>query len=72
MSSSPASGAGGFALQTVAGFYHLVDAWSQPGSGGRSASPGGMCQYRVKLTSAAEVDRELVAWIRQAYDAAGG
>jgi len=30
---------------------------------------GGMCQYRVKLTSAAEVDAELVAWIRTAYDA---
>jgi len=33
--------------------------------------PGGMCQYKVKLTSAAEVDAELVGWIRQAYDAAG-
>jgi Domain of unknown function (DUF5655)/Domain of unknown function (DUF4287) len=33
--------------------------------------PGGMCQYRVKITAASEVDRELVAWIRQAYDAAG-
>jgi hypothetical protein len=33
--------------------------------------PGGMCQYRVKLTSAADVDSELLAWIRQAYDAAG-
>ena len=30
---------------------------------------GGMCQYRVKLTSPAEVDAELVAWIRAAYDA---
>lgn len=33
--------------------------------------PGGMCQYKVKLTSADEVDAELIAWIRQAYDAAG-
>jgi hypothetical protein len=33
--------------------------------------PGGMCQYRVRLGSAAEVDRELLAWIRTAYDAAG-
>jgi hypothetical protein len=33
--------------------------------------PGGMCQYKVKLTQASEVDAELVAWIRQAYDAAG-
>ena len=33
--------------------------------------PGGMCQYRVSLTDAKEVDAELVGWIRQAYDAAG-
>ena len=33
--------------------------------------PGGMCQYRVKLTSASEVNAELLRWIRQAYDAAG-
>ena len=32
--------------------------------------PGGMCQYRVKLTSADQVDKELIGWIRQAYDAA--
>ena len=33
--------------------------------------PGGMCQYKVKLTSPAEVDAELVGWLRRAYDAAG-
>ena len=33
--------------------------------------PGGMCQYKVKLTSATEVDAELVGWLRRAYDAAG-
>jgi hypothetical protein len=33
--------------------------------------PGGMCQYKVKVAEAAEVDAELVAWIRRAYDAAG-
>jgi hypothetical protein len=33
--------------------------------------PGGMCQYKVKLTSASEVDAELVGWLRQAFDAAG-
>jgi len=33
--------------------------------------PGGMCQYKVKLGSPAEVDAELVAWIRRAYDSAG-
>ena len=33
--------------------------------------PGGMCQYKVKLTGANEVDDELVRWIRTAYDSAG-
>ena len=32
---------------------------------------GGMCQYKVKITDAKEVDAELIAWIRQAYDSAG-
>jgi hypothetical protein len=32
--------------------------------------PGGMCQYRVKVTSADQVDAELLKWIRTAYDAA--
>jgi hypothetical protein len=31
-------------------------------------SPGGMCQYKVKLTTAAEVDAELIGWVRKAYD----
>jgi hypothetical protein len=33
--------------------------------------PGGMCQYKVKVTGVSEVDAELTGWIRQAYDAAG-
>ena len=33
--------------------------------------PGKMCQYQVKLTDAAQVDTELSAWIKAAYDAAG-
>jgi hypothetical protein len=33
--------------------------------------PGSMCNYKVKLTDAAEVDDELAAWIKQAYDSAG-
>jgi len=33
--------------------------------------PGGMCQYKVYLTSAKEVDGELVAWIRLAYKGSG-
>lgn len=34
-------------------------------------APGGMCQYKVYLTAATEVDKELMAWIKQAYDHAG-
>jgi len=33
--------------------------------------PGGMCPYKVALSDAKEVDKELLAWIRQAYDGAG-
>jgi hypothetical protein len=33
--------------------------------------PGGMCQYKVKLTQPGDVDAELLGWIRQAYDSAG-
>jgi hypothetical protein len=33
--------------------------------------PGGMCQYKVKLTDPSQVDAELIGWIRRAYDAAG-
>lgn len=33
--------------------------------------PGGMCNYKVKVTEAAQVDGELIAWIKQAYDSAG-
>ena len=32
---------------------------------------GQMCQYKVKVTDAAEVDKELINWIRQAFDSAG-
>lgn len=31
--------------------------------------PGGMCQYKVNVTDAGEVDAELVEWIRRAYEA---
>ncbi len=33
--------------------------------------PGGMCQYKVRLTTPAEVDPELIGWLRQAYTASG-
>lgn len=34
-------------------------------------APGGMCQYKVKLTDPGEVDAELLAWVRRAFDTAG-
>lgn len=33
--------------------------------------PGGMCNYTVKVSDAAEVDDELIGWIRTAYASAG-
>lgn len=33
--------------------------------------PGGMCQYAVALTNADEIDQELLAVLRRAFDAAG-
>jgi predicted transport protein len=30
----------------------------------------GMCTHKVKLTSAAEVDKQVVGWLKQAYDQA--
>ena len=33
--------------------------------------PGGMCQYKVNLADAKEVDKELIGWIKQAYESAG-
>jgi hypothetical protein len=32
---------------------------------------GQMCNYKVRLTGAGEVDAELIAWIRTAFEAAG-
>ena len=32
---------------------------------------GGMCQYKVYLAAVKEVDQELMAWIKQAYESAG-
>jgi hypothetical protein len=37
----------------------------------KALPPGGMCQYTVRLSSAAEVDAALAGWLRAAYDAAG-
>jgi hypothetical protein len=33
--------------------------------------PGGMCQYKVFVSTADEVDGELLGWMRRAYDSAG-
>lgn len=33
--------------------------------------PGKMCQYKVDVTESKEVDKELISWIKQAYDSAG-
>lgn len=33
--------------------------------------PGNLCTFKVKMTSADEVDEELIGWIRYAYDQAG-
>ncbi len=32
---------------------------------------GGMCQYKVYLTSIEEIDKELLSWVKTAYDSAG-
>ena len=32
---------------------------------------GGMCQYKVNVMNVKEVDQELIAWIKQAYESAG-
>jgi hypothetical protein len=33
--------------------------------------PGQMCGYKVKLTDVKEVDAELIAWVKAAFEAAG-
>jgi hypothetical protein len=33
--------------------------------------PGGMCQYSVRIGSSGDLDQELKAWIKSAYDLAG-
>lgn len=42
-----------------------------PGAGFATLPAGGMCQYKRRIASVAEVDAELVAAIRLAYDEAG-
>ena len=33
--------------------------------------PGSMCNYKVKLTDAGEVNAELIGWLRQSFDSSG-
>lgn len=33
--------------------------------------PGGMCQYKVNVTDPKQVDKELLGWIKHAYESAG-
>jgi transcription elongation GreA/GreB family factor len=37
----------------------------------KALPPGGMCQYTVRVSSAAEIDAALIGWVRAAYEAAG-
>jgi hypothetical protein len=39
--------------------------------GGRVERASGMVPRRVRISSAEELDGELVGWLRQAYDEAG-
>jgi hypothetical protein len=43
-----------------------------PAAGRMKEMPkGSMCNYTIRLADAAEVDEELITWIREAYDSAG-
>lgn len=37
----------------------------------KAQAPGGMCTHKVRIADAAEVDAELLDWIKTAFDAAG-
>ena len=37
----------------------------------KAMPPGGMCPYAVRLGTSAEIDAELLGWVRAAYAAAG-
>lgn len=50
----------GLNMKGVAGTERLLE---QP--------PGGMCQYKVFLTSAEEVNAEVVGWLTEAFQSAG-
>lgn len=33
--------------------------------------PGGMCKYKVRLTEVSQVDKELIGWLKLAFESAG-
>lgn len=37
----------------------------------KEQKPGGMCQYKVRVSELSEVDDELIGWIRAAFESAG-
>lgn len=37
----------------------------------KAQKPGGMCQYKVRVSDVSEVDEELIDWLRTAYEGAG-
>ncbi len=37
----------------------------------KAKPPAGMCAYTVRVSSASEIDAELMGWVRTAYEAAG-
>lgn len=50
----------GLNMRGVAGDHRLIE-----------LPAGGMCQYKVNLTSADEVDDTIIGWVRTAFDSAG-
>ncbi|MEO8485913.1 MAG: DUF5655 domain-containing protein [Betaproteobacteria bacterium] len=43
----------------------------EPGGRLRAMPPGALCAFKVEVGDASDVDAELLAWARNAYDAAG-
>ena len=58
--------------KTNAGFEIGINAKEWKGNARLLEQPkGSMCNYIVNLTDPKDVDSELVAWIRSAYEGAG-
>ncbi|MBK7779187.1 MAG: DUF4287 domain-containing protein [Ardenticatenia bacterium] len=48
-----------------------LNAKDLPGGRLTAVPAGGMCNFKLRLSGAGEVDAELVGWLRQAFEAAG-